>query len=264
MTSVSHAAEPHRTLTGPAPRDTVAEPLVKVQRHGKVAVLQLNRPGKLNALSTALEQALLDALHTPEVTSASAIVFTGSERAFSAGADTSELPEMTPQRIAAYYRGSGSLYEVVSRLPQPTVAAVSGYCLGAGFELALACDIRIADQTASFGLPEIGLGILPSSGGLTRLVRAAGPAIAREIILFGERFPAAEAHRLGLIRELVPASGALAVALTRAEFLAGQPAMAVAWTKAAIDAAAESSASASMLIEQLAYAALNRPAGEPG
>ncbi|MET3719244.1 MULTISPECIES: enoyl-CoA hydratase/isomerase family protein [unclassified Arthrobacter] len=263
MTSQAQTAEPHSAVTSPAAQDPHPECLVKVRRQGKVAVVQLNRPGKLNALSTALEQALLDALHSPEVTGASAIVFAGSERAFSAGADTSELPDMTPQRIAAYYRGSGSLYEVVSRLPQPTVAAVSGYCLGAGFELALACDIRIADQTASFGLPEVGLGILPSSGGLTRLVRAAGPAIAREIILFGERFPAAEAHRLGLVREVVPAGEALTVALARAEFLAGQPAMAVAWTKAAIDAAAESSASASMLIEQLAYAALNRPAGDP-
>ncbi|WP_427005774.1 enoyl-CoA hydratase/isomerase family protein [Pseudarthrobacter sp. H2] len=247
-------------VTAPAPADG-GEPLVRVQHHGTVAVLQLNRPGKLNALSTALEQELIGSLRSPAVAGAAAIVFTGSARAFSAGADTSELPEMTPERIAAYYRGSGSLYETVARLPQPTVAAISGYCLGAGFELALACDIRIADETASFGLPEVGLGILPSSGGLTRLVRAAGPAIAKEIILFGERFTAAEAHRLGLVREVAPAGEALPVALERAAVLAGKPAMAVAWTKAAIDTAAESSASASLLIEQLAYAALNRPAG---
>jgi len=237
-------------------------PLVGLQEHGTSVVLQLNRPAKLNALSTGLEQALLDALHTPQVQAARAIVFTGSERAFSAGADTSELPEMTPDRIAAYYRGSGSVYDVVSRLPQPTIAAVSGYCLGAGFELALACDIRVAADTAQFGLPEVGLGILPSSGGLTRLVRAVGPALAREIILFGERFPASEAHRLGLVREVIPQARMLAVALERAAFLATQPAMAVAWTKAAIDAAAESSAASSLLIEQLAYAALNRTEGQ--
>ncbi|WP_125611583.1 enoyl-CoA hydratase/isomerase family protein [Specibacter cremeus] len=240
-----------------------AEPLVEVQDHGKVVVLRLNRPAKLNALSTALEQALLDALRSPEAGSAGAIVFTGSDRAFSAGADTSELPEMTPERISAYYRGSGSLYEVVARLPQPTVAAVSGYCLGAGFELALACDIRVAGESAQFGLPEVGLGILPSSGGLTRLVRAVGPAIAKEIILLGERFSATEAHRLGLVREVVPAGEVVNVALERAGHLAGQPAMALAWTKAAIDAAAESSAGASLLIEQLAYAALNQSAGAP-
>lgn len=229
-----------------------------VQDHGPVVVLQLNRPAKLNALSTGLEQALLDAVNTPAVQAARAIVFAGSERAFSAGADTSELPDMTPARIAAYYRGSGSLYDVVSRLPQPTLAAVSGYCLGAGFELALACDIRVAADTAMFGLPEVGLGILPSSGGLTRLVRNVGPAAAREIILFGERFPAAEAHRLGLVREVVPAAEVLETALARAAFLASQPPMAVAWTKAAIDAAAESSTASALLVEQLAYAALNR------
>nr|WP_256128013.1 enoyl-CoA hydratase/isomerase family protein [Arthrobacter sp. SDTb3-6] len=229
-----------------------------MQEHGRIVVLQLNRPAKMNALSTGLEQALLDTLHTPPVRAARAIVFAGSERAFSAGADTSELPAMTPDRIAAYYRGSGSVYDVVSRLPQPTLAAISGYCLGAGFELALACDVRVAADTARFGLPEVGLGILPSSGGLTRLVRAVGPALAREIILFGERFPATEAYRLGLVREVVPAADVLAVALERAAFLSSQPPLAVAWTKAAIDAAAESSTASSLLMEQLAYAALNK------
>lgn len=234
------------------------EPLVLLQNHGDVVILQLNRPSKLNALSTELEKSLLTAISSEAVSAASAVIFTGSAQAFSTGADTSELPNMTPERIAAYYRGSGSLYDIVSKLPQPSVAAISGYCLGAGFELALACDIRIADDTAKFGLPEIGLGILPSSGGLTRLVRAVGTAVAREIILFGEYFSAAEAHRFGLVREVVPAGEALSVAIERSVFLGGQPAMAVAWTKAAIDAAAESSAASSLLIEQLAYAALNR------
>lgn len=234
------------------------EPLVLLHDHPPVVVVQLNRPAKLNALSTALEEALLDVVRSEQVAAAKAIVFTGSERAFSAGADTTELPEMTPDRIAAYYRASGSVYEAVARLPQPTVAAVAGYCLGAGFELALACDVRIADASALFGLPEVGLGILPSSGGLTRLVRAVGPAVTRDLVLFGERFPAAEAHRLGLVREVVGEGRALDTARERAAFLAGLPALAVAWTKAAVDAAAESSASTSLLIEQLAYAALNR------
>lgn len=238
--------------------------LVQLRDHGDVVVVQLDRPAKLNALSTALEQAILDAIRSPLVQRARAVVLTGTERAFSAGADTSELREMTPNRIAAYYRGSGSLYEVVAQMPQPTVAAVSGYCLGAGFELALACDIRIADTTAQFGLPEVGLGILPSSGGLTRLVRAIGPAVARDIILLGERLPAKEAHRLALVREVVEPGKALQTALDRAAQLAKQPALALAWTKKAIDAAAESSTSTSLLIEQLAYAALNRTLDDMG
>jgi enoyl-CoA hydratase/carnithine racemase len=235
--------------------------LVQLHEHGDVVVVQLDRPAKLNALSTTLEQALLDVVHSDAVRNSGAVVLTGSQKAFSAGADTSELPEMTPEKIAAYYRGSGSVYEAVARLPQPTVAAVSGYCLGAGFELALACDIRIADTTAQFGFPEVGLGILPCTGGLTRLVRAVGPAVTRDLVLFGDRFPGEEARRLGLVREVVDAGQALAAALERAAYLAGLPAMAVAWAKAAIDAAAESSTAASLLVEQLAYAALNRAAG---
>jgi enoyl-CoA hydratase/carnithine racemase len=234
---------------------------VQLHDHRPVVVVPQDRPEKLNALSTALEQELLDALRSDVVRRSRAVVLTGSARAFSAGADTGELADMTPERIAAYYRGSGAVYEVVAALPQPTVAAVSGYCLGAGFELALACDVRIADPSARFGLPEVGLGILPSSGGLTRLVRAVGPAVTRDLVLFGEPFPAAEAHRLGLVREVVDSGPALSVALKRAAQLAKQPAMAVAWTKAAIDAAVESSSAASLLIEQLAYAALNRADG---
>jgi enoyl-CoA hydratase/carnithine racemase len=236
--------------------------LVQLHDYGDVVVVQLNRPTKLNALSTGLEQHLLDTVFTPAVQDAAAVVFTGSARAFSAGADTGELPAMTPERIAAYYRGGGSLYDVVGRLPQPTVAAISGWCLGGGFELALACDLRVADTTATFGLPEVSLGILPSSGGLTRLVRAVGPAVTRELVLLGERFGADEARRLGLVARVVPEGESLKTALDVAARLAAQPRLAVAWTKAAIDAAAESSASTSLLIEQLAYAALNRSAGE--
>lgn len=233
-----------------------APDLVRLQEHGDVVLLQLNRPHKLNALSTALEQALRDALTSPAVLASRAVVITGSSRAFSAGADTSELAQMRPESIAAYYRGSGSVYEAVAHLPQPTVAAVSGHCLGGGLELALACDLRVADASASFGLPEVGLGILPSSGGLTRLVRMVGPAATRDLVLTGDRFDAARARELGLVR-LVDGA-ALPAALELAARLAAQPPLALAWTKAAIEAAGESSTSASLLIEQLAYAALNR------
>ncbi|NGN92836.1 enoyl-CoA hydratase/isomerase family protein [Nocardioides sp. KC13] len=234
--------------------------LVRLHDHGDVVVVQLDRPAKLNALSTAVEQQLLDAVASARVASARAVVFAGSERAFSAGADTSELPQMTPDRIAAYYRGSGSVYEAVARLPQPTVAAIAGYCLGGGFELALACDLRIAAEGATFGLPEVALGILPSSGGITRLVRAVGAATTRDLVLCGDRFDAAEAHRLGLVRDVVAPGEVDARALDLAKQLSALPPLAVAWTKAAIDAAAESSTATSLLVEQLAYAALNQAA----
>ncbi|MEB4616541.1 enoyl-CoA hydratase/isomerase family protein, partial [Leucobacter sp. M11] len=131
----------------------------------RIALLRLNRPRKRNALSTGLEQEIRQALRSPAVRAARAIVLTGDERAFSAGADLGELRSMTPAAIAEYYRASGRVYAEVAALPQPTVAAISGYCLGGGLELALACDSRIAADTARLGFPEIALGILPSSGG---------------------------------------------------------------------------------------------------
>ncbi|HTI27829.1 MAG TPA: enoyl-CoA hydratase/isomerase family protein, partial [Kutzneria sp.] len=135
---------------------------VEVARHGEVAVLTLRREAKLNALSTHLESRLLDAVRSDAVQGSRAVVITGGDKVFSAGADTGELREMTPEAIAEYYRSSGAVYEAVAALPQPTVAAIAGYCLGGGFELALAADLRVADETAVFGLPEVGLGILPS------------------------------------------------------------------------------------------------------
>ena len=123
---------------------------------------------------------------------------------FSAGADVTELRDMTPEAIADYYRGSGSVYEVFAGLPQPTVAAITGYCLGGGLELALAADIRVADPAAVFGFPEIGIGILPSSGGVTRIARIAGAGRARDLVLRGRRFDARQAEQWGIITEIAP------------------------------------------------------------
>lgn len=234
------------------------EAAVHVERHGGLAVVTLNRPAKLNALSSTLEQALLDALATPEVGDADAIVFTGEGRAFCAGADVAEVTSLDAEAIAAYYRGSGRVYEAVAALGTPTVSAIHGYCLGGGLELALATDVRIADDTAVFGLPEVDLGIVPSSGGLTRLVRMLGTARARELILLGSKVDAETAHRLGLLTEVVPAGQARERALAVADTLAGKPALAVAVAKQAIDAVAESSNAASLLIERLAYGMLNQ------
>ena len=124
---------------------------------------------------------------------------------FSAGADVTELREMTTQDIVDYYRGSGSVYEEFAALPQPTVAAITGYCLGGGLELALAADIRIADPAAVFGFPEIDIGILPSSGGVTRIARAVGAGRARDLVLRGRRFDARQAEQWGVVTEIAAA-----------------------------------------------------------
>ena len=130
-----------------------------------ICTITLHRPEKLNALSTALELELKAALALTEVTESRAVVIAGEGRAFCAGADVSEFTDRDPASILAYYRTTGDVYERVAALPIPTVAAIHGYCLGGGLELALACDFRVADESAAFGFPEIGLGILPSSGG---------------------------------------------------------------------------------------------------
>jgi enoyl-CoA hydratase/carnithine racemase len=226
--------------------------LVELSRHGPVALIALRREAKLNALSTALERALGDALD--EIAPSRAVVITGSERAFSAGADLSELSDRSPEDVMAYYRDTGRVYERVAALELPTLSAISGYCLGGGLELALATDFRIADPSAVFGFPEVGLGILPSSGGTQRVTRLLGAARARELILLRDRLDADTALRAGLVTEVVDA--AVERALELAERLAGLPPLAVSLTKQAIDAAAESPREAGLLIERLAYALL--------
>jgi enoyl-CoA hydratase/carnithine racemase len=230
--------------------------LVDVRRDGEVAVLTLNRPEKLNALSTAVERDLEGALSSNDVRDARAVLVHGEGRAFSAGADVTEMGDQTPADIARYYRETGDVYERLAALPIPTVAAIHGYCLGGGLEMALACDLRIAEQDAVFGLPEVAIGILPSSGGTLRLVRAVGPARAKELILWRHRFSADEALRFGLVAEVVPDGDALERGLAIAQELAALPTLAVEFAKRAVDASAEASREAAILIERLAYAAL--------
>lgn len=233
---------------------------VELRRTGSTAVLTLRREAKLNALSTHLERELLRALDHETVTTARAVVLTGGATVFSAGADTGELRAMTPDAIAAYYRDSGAVYEKVAALAQPTVAAIAGYCLGGGLELALAADFRVADPTAAFGLPEVGIGILPSSGGTYRTTRVVGPARARELVLRGRRLTAEEALGWGLLTEVTGEGAHLEAALRLAGELAALPPLAVAVTKRVIDTAADTPREASLLLEQLAYASLNRAA----
>lgn len=241
--------------------------MLDVRREGPVCVLAFRREEKLNAISTAVERAVQDALAGPEVREARCVVFAGGERAFSAGADLKEERDESPGGIEAYYRDTGDVYERIAALPQPTFSAIAGWCLGAGFELALATDFRIADETAVFGLPEVELGIIPSSGGTYRLVRAIGPARAKELLLLKARVDAAEAFRLGVVTEVAPAGEALPRARELAHQVAELPPLAVAAAKQAANAIAESGREAGIMLERLAYAALaqteeSRAAGE--
>jgi enoyl-CoA hydratase/carnithine racemase len=232
------------------------EGLVRVETRGAACVVALRREDKLNALSTALEGALAEALDRDEVGGSACVVFTGGERAFSAGADVSEMRDLDPASILAYYRGTGGVYERVAELPQPTISAIAGYCLGGGLELALATDFRVAERSATFGLPEVGIGIVPSSGGMHRLVRMLGTARAKELVLVRERFDAEAARAVGLVTEVVPEGGALERALELAERLAELPPLAAAVAKQAIDRMPEASREAGLALERLAYGLL--------
>ncbi len=231
---------------------------VRVSVSGSVAVLRLDRRRKLNALSTHMESALADALETEEVRSSRCVVLTGGSEVFSAGADLSEIAGLDPAAVFEYYARSGGVYEKLASLRQPSVSAISGYCLGGGLELALATDLRVADESATFGFPEVGIGIVPSSGGIYRLVTMLGTARARELILGRPRFSAADALRLGLLTEVAPHGESLDRALALAGELADLPPLATSLAKRAIDAAAESSRAVALFVEQLAYASLQQ------
>jgi enoyl-CoA hydratase/carnithine racemase len=231
--------------------------LILCERDGLVALVTLNRPDQLNALSSALEDELVAALASAQVREASALIIRGAgDRAFSAGADTGELEVATPESALAYYERTGDVYEQLARLPLPSIAQIHGWCVGGGLELALACDLRIAAQGARFWFPEVERGILPSSGGTARVVRALGPAVARRLILLGEKIDAEGALALGLIHELVPAGELEAAARSWAATLASRPRRAVQVARLAIDAAADGSHAAAITAERLGYAAL--------
>jgi enoyl-CoA hydratase/carnithine racemase len=203
-----------------------------------------------------MEEALAEALAHGEARDAGCVVLTGSGRAFSAGADVGELRARTPEAVFDYYAATGGVYEQLAALPPPTVSAIGGYCLGGGLELALATDFRIADETAVFGFPEVGLGILPSSGGTQRVTRLLGAARAKELILLQRRIDAHEALVWGLVSEVVGAGKALDRALALARELAELPRLAASVAKQAIDAVPDASRAAGIMLERLAYAML--------
>ncbi len=245
-------------MTGGASEESSG--LVTVGRDGDIAVVTLAREEKLNALSAQLEADLMRALESAAIASSRCIVITGGTRVFSAGADVTEMEGMDVQAIFAYYQSTGGVYERVAAMPQPTVSAISGYCLGGGLELALATDFRIADGSAVFGLPEVSIGIVPSSGGILRLVRMIGTARARELILARSRLSAEEAAGIGIVTEVVAVGAALARACELARSLSELPALACTVALRSIDAAAESSRDVALFVEQLGYAALSQAA----
>ncbi|MCX7683758.1 MAG: enoyl-CoA hydratase [Acetobacteraceae bacterium] len=207
---------------------------------GGVGVIRLNRPQQLNALCDALMAELGDALAGFDADPAvGAIVLTGSEKAFAAGADIKEMKDRGFP--ATYAEDFIAPWERILTVRKPVIAAVSGFALGGGCELAMMCDIIIAAETAKFGQPEITLGIIPGAGGTQRLTRAVGKAKAMDLILTGRMMDAAEAERSGLVARVVPAERLMEEALAVARKIAGLSRVAVAMAKEAVNVAHETS-----------------------
>jgi len=181
---------------------------VRVETKGGIAWLTINRPEKLNALDRRTMQEIDEAVGAAGQDPAiGALIVTGmGEKAFVAGADISELATQSPVEGAAYARRGQDILMRLERLGKPSIAALNGYALGGGLELALACTLRLAAETAKLGQPEVALGILPGYGGTQRLSRLVGPGRALELILTGEPIDAREAHRIGLVNRVVPAA----------------------------------------------------------
>jgi enoyl-CoA hydratase len=229
----------------------VAE-LVLTERDGPIAVVLLNRPQQLNALSGALMDELVDVLQELDRDDAiRCVVLGGSQRAFAAGADINELAEGTP--ISLYQSRRIDRWDAIRGIRTPLVAAVSGYCLGGGCELAMACDLIVASESARFGQPEIQLGVMPGAGGTQRLTRAVGKAVAMDMILTGRMLTADEALGAGLVARVVAREAWLEEAKRVALEIAAKSPVSVRLASEAIDAAFEAPLSSGIEFERRAF-----------
>src|SRR5215210_596536 len=212
-----------------------------VERRGRVAIVTINRPEKRNALNIKTREEgarLLEELREDD--SVGVVVFTGAgDKAFIAGADIAEFAGRTSLTQRDVMLGR-SLFTAVDSFPKPVIAMINGYCLGGGCELALACDLRIASETASFGQPEINLGIIPGGGGTQRLTRLVGEGKAMELILTGDIIDAQTAHAIGLVNTVVPADQLEAKTMEIANRMAEKSPIALSLAKEAVKLASRS------------------------
>ncbi len=224
-------------------------------RSGAVATLQLNRPEVLNALNSELMQELTAALdrlaHEQQIR---VVILTGGPKAFAAGADIGEMQGLSPAEMvrSVLINGFGAL----RAFPKPLIGAVSGWALGGGLELMMACDMVIAGDNAHFGQPEIRIGVIPGGGGTQRLVRLVGKMRAMEMILTGESIDAQTALSMGLINHVVPAETVLSAARSLAEKIAAMPPVAVQLAKEAVQAAPDVPLEVGMGLERRLFALL--------
>src|SRR6266852_4677157 len=203
----------------PKPRTAMTTETIIVERHGRVGIVRLNRPQALNALNATLRNERLGAVEAFDADAdVGCILITGSDKAFAAGADIKEMADKS--YIDIFRADYAADYERLTRVRKPVIAAVAGFALGGGCELAMMCDFIIAADNAKFGQPEIKLGVIPGMGGTQRLTRAIGKAKAMDLILTGRMMDAAEAERSGLVARVVPAADLLNETMKIAESIA--------------------------------------------
>ncbi len=227
---------------------------IRSERRGSVELLTLDRPKALNALDRAALEALLDCCERLAADpSVRAVVLTGEGRAFAAGADIAEMRGLDAQQAEAFSRLGHAAMDALESLAMPTIAAVNGYALGGGCELACACDWIYASEASRFGQPEVSLGLIPGFGGTGRLVRRVGSAWAKELVLGGEPIDAETALRIGLVNRLFAPDALLGSALDAAEKIAGKGPLAIAAAKRVILQGQDADARTAHALEQAAF-----------
>jgi enoyl-CoA hydratase len=226
-----------------------------VETKGRVGVIRLNRPAALNALNVALKSELGQAIDAFEADdNIGCLLITGNDKAFAAGADIKEMADKT--FIEAYLGNFAGTWDRAARARKPIVAAVAGFALGGGCELAMQCDVIIAADTAKFGQPEIKLGVIPGIGGTQRLTRAVGKAKAMEMILTGRMMDATEAESAGLVARVVPAAKLMEEAMQVADTIANMSLPSVLAAKEAVNRAFEASLAEGVIFERRIFHSL--------
>lgn len=225
---------------------------ILVTKEGAIGIIQLNRPKLLNALNFELMAELVNALEELDREAAvKVMILTGGERAFAAGADLAEMSQATPVDLVIGRRFE--LWDRIRKISKPIIAAVSGYCLGGGNELAMNCDLIVASETATFGQPEVNVGIIPGAGGTQRLPRVVGKYKAMEMILTGKSISADEAYRVGLVNHVVPPESLMEEAKKIATDIASKPPISIRSAKETILRAQDTTLEVGLEFERKAF-----------
>jgi enoyl-CoA hydratase len=229
------------------------------EKNDRLAIITLNRPEKLNALSPELIRELYDALSDADADEAvRVIIITGGDTVFAAGADLGTMDDAAPDVVQAFKLrfSHNNPYDYIEKMGKPVIAAIAGYALGGGCELAMCCDLRIAADTAKFGQPEIRVGLIPGAGGTQRLPRLIGMTKAKELIMIGENIGAEEAKRLGLVNAVVPAESLLDEARKLAAKLIQRPPFGLRLAKTVMNMGADRDLQSALALEREAFAML--------